>query len=299
VYRFLLSRQWVILTLVALALIPAMVWLGFWQLDRHHQRVERNQLIENSLNAPVVPISELTSVGGQPADADRYRRVEATGVFDQDGEVLVRQRTNEDGAVGYYVLTPLFLDDGTGVLVNRGWVEAGDDPATAPEVAAPPRGEVTVTGRLMPDETSGTTGIRERSGLPEGMTMLISSAQRGAELGVPMYGGYVELTRAEPAGRGGNGGGLVPEPLPEPDHTGIGAHFAYAIQWWLFAAGVPVGWVLLLRREIHDRRAAGGPGGGRDGGGNGGPGDDGPGTGDGPGDGDGTARAGEPAAAVS
>lgn len=31
---------------------------------------------------------------------------------------------------------------------------------------------------------------------------------------------------------------------------------AYAVQWWLFAAGVPVGYVVLARREKRDRLAA-------------------------------------------
>lgn len=35
---------------------------------------------------------------------------------------------------------------------------------------------------------------------------------------------------------------------------------AYAVQWWLFAAGVPVGWTVLVRRERRDRaEAAAGP----------------------------------------
>ncbi|MGP3972007.1 SURF1 family cytochrome oxidase biogenesis protein [Streptomyces sp. 6N223] len=262
-YRFLLTRQWVILTLVALLLIPTMVWLGFWQLHRHEQRVARNELIAESLDAAPMPVDELTRAGGAPDPDDRYRRVTATGVYDADGEVLARQRSNDEGRLGYFVLTPLVRADGTGVLVNRGWVRAGDDPTRAPEVAAPPEGEVTVTGRMMADETSGTTGIRERSGLPEGMVMLISSGERAADLGIPMLGGYVELTKTSPApgnagaGNAGEarGGGARPELLPEPDHTGIGAHLAYAVQWWLFAAGVPVGWVLLVRREIRDRRA--------------------------------------------
>ncbi|MGW2953821.1 hypothetical protein ACWC96_27170, partial [Streptomyces eurythermus] len=28
---------------------------------------------------------------------------------------------------------------------------------------------------------------------------------------------------------------------------------AYMIQWWLFAAAVPVGWWFLVRRELRDR----------------------------------------------
>lgn len=46
---------------------------------------------------------------------------------------------------------------------------------------------------------------------------------------------------------------------------------AYAVQWWLFAAGVPVGWVILARRDKRDREEAaakdardGGTGGNKD-----------------------------------
>ncbi|TDC72201.1 SURF1 family protein [Streptomyces hainanensis] len=252
-YRFLLSRQWVILTLITLLLIPTMVWLGFWQLHRHEQRVARNDLIAGSLEAPSVPMTDLSSVGGAPDPDDRYRAVTVTGVYDTDHQVVVRNRTNGDGAVGYHVLTPIVAADGTAAVVNRGWIESGPDLTRTPEIPAPPTGEVTVTGRLMADETTDTTGIRERSGLPTGMVMMISSQERAAETGEPTLGGYLELTETspEPAGQDGP---AQPAPLPEPDHTGIGAHLAYAFQWWIFAAGVPVGWFLLLRREIQDRR---------------------------------------------
>ncbi|GAB2924931.1 SURF1 family cytochrome oxidase biogenesis protein [Streptomyces mayteni] len=257
-YRFLLSRQWVILTLVALLMIPTMIWLGFWQLHRHEQRVARNDLIAGSLEAPPVPMTELSSVGGAPDSDDRYRAVTVTGVYDADHQVVVRNRTNGDGAVGYHVLTPIVAADGTAAVVNRGWIESGPDLTQAPEIPAPPSGEVTVTGRLMADETTDTTGIRERSGLPDGMVMMISSQERAAETGEPTLGGFLELTETSPgpAGQDAQEGQAQPEPLPEPDHTGIGAHLAYAFQWWIFAGGVPVGWFLLLRREVQDRRKA-------------------------------------------
>ncbi|RKN42459.1 SURF1 family protein [Streptomyces hoynatensis] len=263
-YRFLLSRQWVILTLVALLLIPTMIELGFWQLHRHEQRVARNDLITRSLEAPAVPMAELSSVDGGPDPSDRYRTVTASGRYDPAHETVVRNRPNGDGTNGYDVLTPLIQDDGTAVLVNRGWVAPGEDPTAVPEVPAPPTGEVRVTGRLMEDETGGNTGIRDRSGLPEGMVMLISSERAAEELGRPVLGGYLELAETSPAPGDAE---AQPELLPEPDHTGIGVHFAYAVQWWIFAAGVPVGWYFLLRREVQDRRrppaaraAADGPG---------------------------------------
>lgn len=61
VYRFVLTRQWVCLTLIALALIPAMIKLGFWQYHRHEHRVAQNELIAANLSAKPVPMTEVTS----------------------------------------------------------------------------------------------------------------------------------------------------------------------------------------------------------------------------------------------
>ncbi|CAL9381406.1 putative SURF1-like protein [Streptomyces sp. enrichment culture] len=248
VYRFLLSRQWVILTLVALVLIPVMVELGFWQFHRHERRVAQNSLIEDNLKAKPVPVTELTAPGHTVPRSDFWRRATATGTFDSAREVVVRRRTNADDRVGMHVLTPLVLDDGRVVLVNRGWVPAAPDQKSYPDVPPPPEGRVTVTGRLMADQTTGSSGIKDLKGLPPRQVMLINSEQQAERLGRQVLGGYLDLTDPVPAGGS-------PEPVPDPDHDSIGAHMAYAVQWWLFAAGVPVGWVILVRRERRDREA--------------------------------------------
>src|SRR5438270_11158221 len=92
VYRFLLSRQWVILTLVGLALIPVMIKLGFWQLHRHEHKVAQNALIAGNLAARPVPVTELTAPGHTVPHGDMWRRVTATGTYDTAHEVVVRQR---------------------------------------------------------------------------------------------------------------------------------------------------------------------------------------------------------------
>ncbi|MFI6643511.1 SURF1 family protein [Streptomyces sp. NPDC050504] len=247
-YRFLLTRQWVFLTLLFLVLIPAMVELGFWQLHRHQHRVAQNELVSASVKAEPVPVTELTSPGHTVPRSDYWRTVTATGTFDTEHEVVIRRRTSNDDRAGVHVLTPLVLKDGRVVLVNRGWIPAAADQREYPAVPPAPKGEVTVTGRLKADETTKASGIKDLRGLPPRQIMLINSEQQAERIGRPVLGGYLELTAPEPADN-------RPEVIAEPDHDSIGAHMAYAVQWWLFAAAVPVGWVVLVRREKRDRDA--------------------------------------------
>ncbi|MCW8384034.1 SURF1 family cytochrome oxidase biogenesis protein [Streptomyces justiciae] len=248
-YRFLLSRQWVILTLVALLLIPTMIRLGIWQMHRYDERTARNQLVSDALDAKPVPVETLTSPGHTVTSKERYHSVTAKGRFDTDDEVVVRRRTNSDDEVGYHVLTPFVLNDGKVLLVNRGWIAADGPSQTAfPKIPAPPRGEITVSGRLMPDETTEASGIKDLKGLPDRQIMLINSAQEAKRLGADVLGGYIAQTAPEPKGD-------TPELMgSKPGMENAALNYAYAFQWWLFAAGVPIGWVVLVRRETRDRR---------------------------------------------
>jgi cytochrome oxidase assembly protein ShyY1 len=250
VYRFLLSRQWVIITLVALLLIPTMIRLGIWQMHRYEERSARNQLVSDALTAEPVPVERLTSPGHTVTRDERYRTVTAEGHFDTEREVVVRRRVNADEEVGFHVLTPFVLNDGTVLLVNRGWIPADGPSQTAfPKIPAPPGGEITVTGRLMPDETTAASGIKNLKGLPDRQIMLINSEQEARRLGARVLGGYIAQTAPEPKGD-------TPELLGRPGDENAALNYAYAIQWWLFAAAVPIGWVVLVRRERRDRREA-------------------------------------------
>ncbi|KIF70475.1 membrane protein [Streptomyces sp. AcH 505] len=248
-YRFLLSRQWVTLTLLALVLIPVMIKLGFWQLHRHESKVAQNTLIADNLQAKPLPVQDLTSPGHTVPEADYWRRVTATGTYDPAHEVVVRRRTSNDGEVGYHVLIPLVLRDGRAVIVNRGWIPSNGDQRAFPKIPATPKGVVTVTGLLQGDETTAASGIKDVSGLPPRQVMLINSKQQERLTGLRVLGGYIAQTAPVP--HGGS-----PEQIHDPDHSSIGPHMAYAVQWWLFVAGVPVGWVVLVRREKRDRQAA-------------------------------------------
>ncbi|WP_169949007.1 SURF1 family protein [Microbispora sp. H11081] len=247
-YRFLLTRRWVGLHLLVLALIPAFFFLGTWQWGRFEERSASSARITANLAAAPVPIERLDRPGAAVPEKDRYRLVTVTGRYDTAHEFVVRRRTLNT-RVGFHVVTPLVTPQGA-VLVNRGWVPAGATADAHPQVPAPPPGEVTVTGRLRPGETRENTGIRNRSGLPTGQILLIDTPALAKGLPYEVFGGFVELTAQTPAAAD------APELLPPPDVGGGGGlNLAYAVQWWLFIGIAVGGWVLLIRREARDLRA--------------------------------------------
>ncbi|MEV7216117.1 SURF1 family protein [Kitasatospora cineracea] len=250
-YRFLLSLRWAVIVLVAAVLVPTMIKLGFWQYHRHEARVARNDLVARNLGSAPVDFDSLSSPGWSVPTGEVWRTVTARGSYDTAHEVVIRGRTEPGGStIGYFVVTPLVLADGKGsVLVNRGWVESAADAASIPDVPAPPSGEVTVTGRLRADETYASLGVKNRGGLPERMYKVISTAEQAKYANSTVLGGYLELSSSQPAA------GPSPELLAEPGHSDIGPHMAYAIQWWLFTSLIPIGLVVMARREAKQHAA--------------------------------------------
>lgn len=251
--RFLLTPRWLGLFAFAVLVVATCVRLGFWQLDRLEQRRALNATIRQGLAAPPVPLDALAGVG---SDRLGYRRVEVTGTYDPEHEVLLYGRAL-NGEPGHHVLTPLLLerplDGARAILVDRGWVpfELGTPPV-AP--AAPPGGTVTVAGFLLPSPGEADVVIeRDPSGRP--LTVAHDEpAAIGPELGLSLFPLALQLQRQTPPQPSD-----LPAPVPPPELS-EGPHLSYAIQWFTFAAIAVVGCVLLVRRELRDRARAGDPG---------------------------------------
>ena len=211
-----------------------MVGLGFWQLDRLDQRKAHNQRVLARADAPPLPARQLA---GADAEDVEYRRVTARGRYLIDEEVLLRFRSR-NGLPGYHVLTPFALDGGDGVvLVNRGWVPRQLGESWPVRSAAPPTGEVSITGRartpeggeLNPSTHDGV--IRVSRADPEAL---------GRRLDLDLPPAYVELLGSQDTDR-------FPIPVPAPTLS-EGPHLSYALQWFAFAAIGVVGWTLRVRR---------------------------------------------------
>src|SRR5690606_30815511 len=129
--------------------------------------------------------------------------VTATGTFDPDVQVVVRFRPR-DGRTGVEVVSPLRLDSGRILLVNRGWLAADNSSAAPQDVPPPPHGPVTVVGWWQPDSEAGADTTTPR----DGQVRAIDS-RRWSDLVGPTVPGHLALTSPEQDG-------LVPAQEPVP-----------------------------------------------------------------------------------
>jgi cytochrome oxidase assembly protein ShyY1 len=247
VYRFLLSPRWLGALALAVAAAVAMVFLGLWQLDRYQERAAINDRIDAADSAPAVPLNGVLAApavagtaGPTPGRDKAWTKVTVTGRYDPAHEIQARGRT-VDGNVGFEILTPLVLADGTAVLVDRGWIPPAGDALAAPVVPPAPAGLVTVVGQVHLSESHPTL-VAHRDGRLD--TRRISVPRLAAQLPYPVYGAYLMVTEqtppADPAFR----------PIPI-DHENAWQNAGYTVQWWLFAAMALFLYGWLARREAQ------------------------------------------------
>lgn len=131
-----------VLSLTAIALLIA---LGGWQIERRAWKLALIDRVEQRVHAPAQPIPSPAAWPTVSAANDEYRHVSVSGRFLHDRETLA-QAVTEEGP-GYWVLTPLRRDDGTLVLVNRGFVPSDRRDAST-RWDGNPQGQVEITGLL-------------------------------------------------------------------------------------------------------------------------------------------------------
>ena len=240
-FRFLLSRRWILFGITVVLLTYVAYLLGQWQFHRLDDRRERNAIVERN-EGRTVDVSQIMTTGGDVETEDEWTAVTATGTYDVENTVVVRYRTR-DGQPGADVVVPLRLDDGTSVLVDRGWMAtensgdlAGSDPEALPD---PPSGEVEVVGYARSDAEGRSTEVTDTQS-----TRAISSDAIGEALDLDLLGGFVDLAEETPAATDP----LLPPPLPELDE---GPHFFYGLQWWFFGALAVFGFFYLMYDEVR------------------------------------------------
>lgn len=229
------------LTVVAVTLF---VCAGQWQQRRMHEKEALRAEFDAAAALPPLGLASLP--GGTDWKALRYRIVTASGEFDGRHQILVDNRVH-DGRAGYHVITPLVLDDGRTVLVNRGWTPQGPSRSELPKVA-PPLGTLTVRGRIeIPPATAFELAKDSASGpVWQHLDLARFSASTRVEV-LPVIIEAMNASSTVP-----RDDGLVRD-WPAPDF-GVEKHEIYMVQWYAFAILAVVLWVVLNLRPR--RRAA-------------------------------------------
>ncbi len=137
--------------LFALLAFAFLCSLGMWQVHRLAWKENLIARVESRTHATAVPLPPERDWPQMSIERDEYRHVRFSGKFRYDHEVfayaLLSDPRGKFSGPGYWVMTPLALDDGALVLVNRGFVPM-DRMDLPTRVAGQEDVQVTVTGLL-------------------------------------------------------------------------------------------------------------------------------------------------------
>lgn len=217
-----MPRRTLAFVIFAVVMAAICIRLGFWQVGRLAERRAENAALAAQLDAPAVSWGEAM----RDSSRARFRRVQLTGRYDYSRELVLTSRGMR-GAPGVHVLTPLVVDSGPPILVNRGWAYAADgmtvdlskwhegDSATVDgyvDAFVPVRGMVSTVTQPRGVRYLQRDTIEARIG--ERVAPFLVVQRRGAVQGDTLD----HLIRVE---------------LPPLDE---GSHQSYAIQWFAFAS---------------------------------------------------------------
>lgn len=136
-------------TLGALIGIAILLSLGTWQANRYLWKLEIEERRDQRMAEDAVRISSLEDINNPEND---YRHVQAEGKLENSLSVMFKFRTLK-GKSGYWVATPLVFDDGSALLVQRGWVPVHVDPKSLQlEEPSLVKGVLFALDRVIPDD---------------------------------------------------------------------------------------------------------------------------------------------------
>lgn len=237
ILKYLATPRWFGWLAIVLVLAAACSALGLWQLDRRDQAAATVNTVQANYDREPVPYAPQLFTSFD--DAAEWTPVTLVGEYDSPNQRIVRNRPL-NGQPGYEVLVPLKLEDGSAVVINRGWLPIGNNQAGRPDdVPAAPDGEVTVVARIRPAEPA-----LDRSA-PEGQLASIDLTTYGQQLDYPIATAAYGLLAGE-----------TPAPATAPvapakPAIDLGPHLSYSMQWFAFGVLLFVGLGYAARQQYR------------------------------------------------
>lgn len=213
--------------------------LGTWQVKRLQWKLDLIARVDQRVHAPATDAPGPAAWASVTQQTDEYRHVRLSGTYLPIFNTLV-QATTELGS-GFWLMTPLRLQDGSTVLINRGFVPKRDGIA-----ASTPAGIVTVQGLLRLSETNGGF-LRENSPATQRWYSRDVAAIATSNMLTNVAPYFVDAEKNQETAADAPVGGLTVISF----HN---SHLVYAFTWYALALMVAgITWWLL--REDRKRKA--------------------------------------------
>ena len=223
-----LRARAVVTLLATLAGVALAARLGVWQLDRADQKTSLQTSLEARSREPAL---DGLSLARSPlaAEAQHHRRVSLRGRWLAERTVFLDNR-QMDGKVGFFVVTPLALMPGSGVvLVQRGWAARHFSSRTELPALTTPEDIVAVDGIVAP-APSRLFEFEDAASGPIRQNLDIASFARDTGLDL------LPLSVLQLDAPGSTADSLLRHwPAPAAD---VQKHYGYAFQWFALAAGI-------------------------------------------------------------
>lgn len=217
-------------TVVFLLLLPLLLGLGLWQLDR---AAVKQALVEQRAAGEVSPPLDLSLTSGLDA-GDRYRPATIKGQYDASQQWLLDNRVFL-GQPGYHVFTPFIAlgDERPSLLVNRGWISVGETREFLPLLPLP-GGDIELNGHLdSPASVGLVLGEPPLQSVEDRVAVLsLDIAALAAAKGLDLLPFALVLDENQP-------GSLQYDWSPVPE-MGPEKHLGYAVQWFGLAVALVI-----------------------------------------------------------
>ncbi len=231
-------------TLFTIPTLIALIALGVWQLERLEWK---EALIFERQSRSQAPAILLPDSLDQPRSLE-FQAVRVPGRLLHDREFYLAARAF-NGQVGLHVVTPLALEQGRILLVDRGWIpDNRRDPATRPEGQIP--GDLELTGLVRLPGWKGPSWLMPDNQPDENIWFWIDPAAMAEAAGLASVIGEIYLD----AGPAEN-----PDGWPKGGQTRIelpNDHLTYALTWFALALSLAVIYVIYHLRSDTDGDAS-------------------------------------------
>jgi len=238
----LFSRQWWFATVLVIAAAAVMIRLGIWQLDRLEQRRAFNAQVDLARGQPVLDLNHAGAV--TDLTQMEWRTVQYSGEYDFANQVAIRNQYYVS-QYGYHLMTPL-RSDGMAVLVDRGWIPADGNSAAVDWRKYDASGEVQVTGQIRLGQGKPAFGGIEDPVPADGSRLEVWNnadvEKIGLQLPYPILAVYIQ-EQPDPADQ------QPPIPFQPEIELTEGPHFGYAMQWFIFASILSIGYPFFVRKQ--------------------------------------------------